>query len=583
MKKSWMLSILGISSFLWVNDVEASPNTAITNIETHDEYADVDLEFDGDLELPNGNVLYENIESTASYSVSRNGAYTFISYEEFRAVYGGTHIFDTDTALIDSIDRGLFATNQDTVEITVSGQDNQSGIYEYRLRNELNGTWSDWIRADSVGTVVEETLDWEIDTSEEGVRRVYAQFRDQAGNVTEEPTSDLANTSDDAPFAEVIYSTTPPDFTLGSHYYFNENVITIDVHSVTSEWSTPENFILEYNGQERLFAIDETFDFISFELDAGQEEGEIPLYISSEDAIGNRSEPIEYNIMYDETSPESSISVDNMRDSWTYNTGTQSVQSINIIDEENADLTINVSDVLSGMNRDVERDGMAEFTVREFTRNSTNDDWSLSESRTYDTEGVNHSVLINSSGDTSIQWNLKHGLETYFDIVATDNAGNESTVSESEIFRQSNMQLLSFNIVDVVNPEFDGELPSPTAEFSAGGDVTFEMVFNLESVAEYESLEGEVRFSVGGTTEEIEPIQLTEDNLLDGSRYVETFVVPEEMPIGSTVLMQGELTAVMPDGIEHTIFFPHDNPGVHQEIGTIQNSLEDFLHFNISR
>jgi len=96
------------------------------------------------------------------------------------AGYGQTleDVPPTGTVLING---GAAYTNTTAVTLTLSATDNASGVAQMRFSND-NVSWSGW-EAYAVGKA------WAVESGE-GVKTVYAQFRDGVGNVSVGPISD---------------------------------------------------------------------------------------------------------------------------------------------------------------------------------------------------------------------------------------------------------------------------------------------------------------------------------------------------------------------------------------------------------
>lgn len=608
--------VLGVAALLAgsLTPTDAA-NTTITGMTPLSNSARIHVQNDGRLELPDGS---QTTASTVDYSVSMNGVYSFHTY-------GNGDALDRDSILVDTITRDMLVTNEETVDVHLQSKDNHSGIQSYRLRNERNGSWSSWQAFPSAGSDVTTVVPWTLNTSSEGIRTVYAQFRDRAGNVTDNNLSTHGNTANDAPFAEVVYTTQGPEFdvgiadvgTLNSTYWVSPNrqhtvvrsnqpYVELEFNNITSAWSTPERIYVSVNG--RPFTTHQVSNLRNnsyLVVDIPESErnngpGNIRVYM--DDTIYNDSDIETIAYYYDETPPNASANVRQgdgsaLGTAVYYNQQTNNEETVLITETENVYLDVNVNDGHSRMARNATHPGFARILVEERTRYEQDGTWHTTNSRVY----AENSALSGShpfthrqlqDGQTHrLEQSLSNGFETQFRIQVTDNAGNTRTI-HSQVFRQANLQLIAFNILDIVNPARENDevtVTNTTApqEMSAGGNVTFEALYYWLSAFEPNSTSGQIRITTTapGYTD-TQYIDLEETNILrDKSypRFEETFMVPDDAPMGAMVTMQGYLTAEMDDDVTHTIYFPSQNRNISQQIGEVANHIQDTLHFNITR
>jgi len=78
------------------------------------------------------------------------------------------------------INDGAPYTASASVTLTVSGRDTGSGVAKMRFRNEVDPQWSPWLDDARL------PVPWTLSSGPDGTRRVYAEFKDYAGNISPE-------------------------------------------------------------------------------------------------------------------------------------------------------------------------------------------------------------------------------------------------------------------------------------------------------------------------------------------------------------------------------------------------------------
>lgn len=171
--------------------------------------------------LPDGT---EEAKDKVQFTVTKNGNYTFIAEDNLghrtTVVVSVTNIDKSKptNAMIIINDDDEFTNSRDVV-LTLYAEDNR-GVTHMRFKMD-NGSWSDWIPyATSYNYTMSSGL------TVQGTNRVYAQFRDEVGNV-----SDVA-------YDSIVYDSIAP---LGSIKYYKKVVntrsinLTIEAYDINPE------------------------------------------------------------------------------------------------------------------------------------------------------------------------------------------------------------------------------------------------------------------------------------------------------------------------------------------------------------
>lgn len=594
----------------------SAATTTITGLDTLPNTASIHVTQDGRLELPNG---AQTLAKTIRYGVSMNGVYTFHTV-------GSDESLASDAILVDTLLQNRHITNQPVVQVGIHSADNQSGIESYRLKNERTGSWSAWHPLTKSGASISDVVDWKLDTSKQGIRTVYAQFKDQAGNITDSLLSSHGNTKEAAPFAEVVFTTQGPTFDArvfndglyGTNHWAGPNrpqivarhsdpYVELIFHSIKSAWSIPDQIFTSFNNQP--YTATDVGDLrngsaLVLPIPKSQRvngPGAIRLYVV--DAIGNASAVQTIPYYYDDAPAKADVSVKQndgtpLKNATSYNQDTQTSESVKVTETDTVSLDVAITDAHSSITPKANHPGFARIKVEELTRTSYKGNWTPTSTRVYGdnkqvAEGEPFTALPLKNATTHrMKVKLSPGLETKFRVHVTDNAGN-TTTRDSEVFKQSNLQLISFKILSIVNPKREDVEVNVTnqtvpQEVSAGGDVTVEPMFHWLSATKPKTITGEILVTTANNAgySNVQTLPLKEANILrdkEFPRFEETFTVPADAPIDAMVNVKGHITITMPTGLTHTVYFPSQNKNISQQIGVVENNIQDAVRFNITR
>lgn len=110
--------------------------------------------------------------------VDQFGARGTPSQVRFRIRHEGNFIIDTVAPVGSAvINDGATLTSDPRVKLELSAEDVTTGIKDFRIRNGDEECWGDW------DTFVPQKF-WDL-TGQDGLKRIFVQFRDYAGNVSE--------------------------------------------------------------------------------------------------------------------------------------------------------------------------------------------------------------------------------------------------------------------------------------------------------------------------------------------------------------------------------------------------------------
>lgn len=620
LRGSILLGLVAICS-TQPQDVDAAV-TNITNVVNNANSSVIHVSHNGVLELPDGSQVHAK---TAQYNVSMNGVYTFHTY-------GSEDKISRDSVLIDSIKNtinDLLVTNKKQVTLDLESRDNLSGIQQYRLKNETDGSWTSWTNVSQADNVIGQSINWTLDTTREGIRTVFAQFKDKAGNVTESSLNSKGSRKHAFPYAEVVYTTKGPEFDVGiidsnrqgSTYWVSPNrphkikrsdnpYVEVVFNNIKSEWSVPQNVYTSVNGQpyqKRQISQITSDGRLVIEIPPAERKngpGSIRIYI--DDLVVNNSDVHTIPYYYDDTAPTITHSIrqgdgKNLQKTIFYNPNTKKDENVQMTTTQNVLLDVTPKDAHSTMNRQTTYPGFARILVREQTRYEHEGPWKNNKTRVFArnndvADGHPFTTLALTDGTKhTLNLNLSHGFETRYIIETRDNAGNTQTTT-TEPFRQSNLRLVSFKILEIINPSRDDDeviiteqmKPDDMPIMSAGGNVTLEAAFDLQKAFDYTKIHGVIQVEVAGNgySKKLDDIILTENSILKDEsfpRFEEVFTIPEDAPVGAEVIMKGWLTVDFADNVSHTIYFPSKNGNISWRIGVIGNHIQDHLKFNITR
>jgi len=125
---------------------------------------------DGKIKLPDGNWISG---TEAIYTVNTNGSHDF-------KVKNNNGEVETTTYNVSGLRKTLLVTNKREVNLKLQSSDDLSGVGYFKLKNEENGTWTDY--EDYTGTsTTPMSKEWTLSEGE-GLKSVYVMFKDIAGN-----------------------------------------------------------------------------------------------------------------------------------------------------------------------------------------------------------------------------------------------------------------------------------------------------------------------------------------------------------------------------------------------------------------
>lgn len=156
-------------------------------------------------------------------------------------------------------------TNDRRIRIRLNANDATSGIKDVRLKNDGEDCWSDW------DTYVPQKF-WDLTTGD-GIKRVLVQFRDYAGNVTDECDCEIisrvlcdeGNVTDLEVYGDKIYAAFDANGNLMEYkvlsrqaHQFDEGVVsamaTLSSFLYVATYSDPNTLIYRYDGSPQFVA-----------------------------------------------------------------------------------------------------------------------------------------------------------------------------------------------------------------------------------------------------------------------------------------------------------------------------------------
>ena len=530
----------------------------------------------GFIELPDGNV----VNTSADYEVLVNGIYSFTSItNEGRK---------TQSIAVTSIKHNLLITNNPTVTLGVMFKDPLSGITKMRFANEAPTTYSAWANVLHPGQSGMETTPWTINTTGDGVKTIYAQFSDAAGNIT-----------DGGAFDQVIYDSTGPTYTSKRDiYYTNNPTFTFDVNSISDTYSTPTSAYASVDNVTYTKVSTNDWDNIAYTLPvAARTTGIKTIYVKTSDNLGNLSPAQTFTLYYDVVKPTGTVNVKNGDGTALevldyFNTTNDSVGGtenqlvqVKVAKSSSVKLELNLNDVHSGMVKNA-NGGVSKVTIMELLANGT---WKAT-----DITNIPSNVF-------TANYNLSYGLKKEIYLKVQDNAGNVYDSSKFS-FWMSNLSLSDFRLTKIINPDsgniYNGSVSilsnASLVELFAGTEVSVAADYNLLSAQKPISMNGQLQIQiskrVGGTETIVDTVytELTSSGIngtgpLYNGTFTGTFELPYDIyPDDETkyyVLMQGFVKATFSDGNTLVTNFPNKNANVYQKIGEISDSIQNRVQF----
>lgn len=536
----------------------------------------------GNIEVPGGNVL----KGTASVIVGKNGVYTYTATLDGETITRSIHI--------EEIKSNVLIVNNPKVSLNVTYKDDLSGISQARFRNELAGAWSAWTKTQTTTKDGTEKFPWTFDATKEGLRTVYVQFQDQAGNITP-----------GEPYDKIIYDITGPTFNTDKQkYYVKESTFKLFATNIADTYSTPTSVSVSVDGAGFV-----TYPLASNDFSKGvniaipvasRTPGEKAVKVKMTDNLGNVSPEKSLAIYYDATAPTGTINLSQRNGSPLKVTETGRVwedgkytffDKVTLSESRDISLNLNLLDAHSGIS--IKNGGIALIEVIE------NDIETNEKGLVVKEKELKRVTYRNTptNGIQKVDWTMDYGLEKRLDIVVQDNAGNRTLVKGTPIY-MSALSLVHFRITEVVNPDItwtpvDWNTTSKPAEILAGGNIEFELMYNLMSTNAptniYGSVEVKTALAKSGTKpayEHIDYISLKKEQIKNDKEkpyFTQKFTVPPDAPVGSEMFVQGWLTAEFANGQKLRIHFPTKNASIYQKIGVITGDIQEKIQFNAIR
>lgn len=605
----WSAGALAILPFVGMQKVDAAePSMSNPTVAYQSDYssATITINGDGTITLPGGHKAVNK----AVLSVTKNGVYSFEIEKDGNILTKAVHI--------EHINKGMLRTNDSNIKLNLTYKDELSGIKEMRFRNEENGTWSSWRDTSKTQKYGTQVVNWKMDSASNGVKRVYAQYKDQAGNITPGEAYD-----------SIIYDTTGPTYNVSMEkYYVKEETFELYVKDIVDDYSNPTNvYVTVGGGDESAYSL-KNHDFskgvqIPFHS-KDNKPGRKTVKIQVDDDLGNRGQVKTVEVFFDNVAPskgelklkttsntdfktsENGRIWDDGEQTYKYFKGSEEVL---LVDSRDIRLDINVGDThanASGVSKAHETangkgKGYAKVEVTEVTI-ETDRYGVVSEKKRkgpviYDT--------VDANGRLNVEWKLDYGLEKRLDIVVVDNAGNRTEFKGQSVY-MSALALEHFKINDVVNPSYDwteidfSKNDAANNNFLSGSNVEFDLSYSLKTAVKPTQTYGElvvVTENVAEGYKHTNTIKLNAEDIKkdrlnpyfgriertdNAGMLVEInpFTIPEDAPIGSTVTLSGWLQADLEDGSTLRIYFPDDIDIRGKQVGIVTGSIHDLIQFH---
>lgn len=540
----------------------------------------------GLIELPGGNTQ----SSSSTNTVKKNGVYAYSAQLDGEVITKSIHV--------EEIKSTMLIVNNPNVFLELTYKDNLSGISKMRFKNESTGTWTDWRNTKSTTSNGTEKISWTFDTTKEGIRTVYAQFQDQAGNITP-----------GEPYDRITYDKSGPNFTTTRQkYYVKETSFKLFVTGISDTYSTPVSVSVSVDGAGYVTYPLKDYDFssgVNIPIPASKRTaGEKDVQVKMTDNLGNESAPKSVKVYYDATLPDGAIDVTKRNGSalekvetgriWESNTGSDEYgffPEVILSESREISLNLNLTDAHSGIFR--KNDGIALVEVVEMDIETDKTGKVVKEKEIKRTTYTN----VPSTGKLKVDWMMDYGLEKRMDIVIQDNAGNRTLVKGTPIYLSA-LNLVHFKVTEVVNPKNEWEpvewnTETKPAEVLSGGNVAFELMYSLLSANDPVDIYGsvEIKTTLPKTAQNegydnLQYLELTKEGIQKDKAkpyFNGYFTVPADAPLGAEVYVQGWLTAEFENGQKLRIHFPTKNASIYQKIGVVTGNIQDMIQFNAIR
>ncbi|HDR7922228.1 hypothetical protein [Bacillus paranthracis] len=463
------------------------------------------------IRLPDGNIIHQQ---KIDYITSRNGNYGFSD------VAKSPERMENNVNIAD-LRKELLVTNKTQVKLKLKTQDLLSGNHEMRFKND-NGNWS-------VFEPFKQDKDWNL-LDEEGIRTVSVQYKDLAGNI-----------SDDV-FDRIFLDKSGPETSFqinnGSTYTNTENV-TLSI-TAKDNYSYPSKMYISVDGTnwiEKPFS-----EKLPFTLPLG--DGKKDVYVKVADALGNASKVVKQTIVLDKTVPYGSISINN---------GAQ------IVPSKKVDLSITLGDKLSGINKVKIIDGDKEYELPTIPKDKI-----------------------------AIPWELSGKSNGQVTLVLVDNAGNVARIESNQVMLAT-LNITGFELLNVVNPSQTSFKPIKWAfepqKMMAGGNIEFAIYYDLYRDERIKSsrIEGKYTIDIVGDNgyHYTSSNQYVNELPLPEKGFSLNTLIPENAPRNAKVYVSSHLKATLQTDKGEVVLedsFPDKNGKAH--IGIVDGFIKDRIKFN---
>lgn len=460
--------------------------------------------------LPNGNYV---TDSTTTYIVDKNGTYDFV----YETLDGS---LDIATMTVDDIRVSYLITNTQNVSLTLNSEDLLSGMGYMKFRNEV-GTYSNFEPYTTKKS-------WVLD-SNEGLKTVFAVFRDIAGNETTEV------------FDKIILDKTGPttSFTIndGATYTKTQNV-TLKINSVDN-YSYPKYlFISNDNVSWTQMPYTST---VNWKLTSSP--GPKTVYVKAVDNVGNVGNVVSNNIYFDNVLPYGTVKINN---------------GASLTNSRNVTLNMTINDIHSGVKR---------ATI-------------IENNKVYNIPNIPANV---KNYTVNMPWTLQMGSTGQVILEIEDNAGNVYRTN-SNVITIATLTVTQLRLTNVVNPSVSSFVPVTwpfvAQEMKAGANISFEIKYSLElDSSTTANIGGEYYIEVIGDNYR-KLVQATySDKITNG--FNATVKIPIDAPKNAKVYLSSKLTATLKNGTEtftNEAYFPNQNEKA--LIGLISGNIKEDIIFN---
>lgn len=467
--------------------------------------------------LPDGNY---STQQNFTYTVSKNGTFDFEG-----EVIGGDRV--QKSVIINDLRQDILITKNKNVKLDLKVDDTLSGVTHMKFKNEATGTWTGY-------EPLMTTKDWVV-TDGEGLKTVYVQYKDLAGNESN-PNTDKVYLDLNAPIVNFSINNNKP--------YTKNNKVTLNF-SITDTISSISTIMIS-NDNANWTEIPFTSS-TAWTIPATI--GNRTVYVKAKDAVGNVSSSVSKSIYYDNVLPHGSISINNGN---------------NITNSRDVSLSLNFGDLHSGVDK-----------VRIYEG-----------SKMYEFPSI-------PSNPTTIPWTLNLGTTGQVTLEVIDKAGNVYRTN-SNIVNIITLKITDFKLTSIINPSvYDKQKPFiaqtwdfPPQPMMSGGEIKFEVGYDLyDQGAVSSSSSGEYVLELIGDNGYHKVIS---ENLIDRTNFPRrgfsaSFVLPNDAPNNTKIYVHAKVTASITtaySSVSQTAYFPGPDASTKAQIGYIQGNIKETLIFN---